>query len=86
MSPEFQAILFDLDGVIVLSEDLHARAKQVTLEKYGIAYPDNLFKDFKGRPDLVFWNHVSEKLALGRFLLMNWIVTREAFSLAYRRK
>jgi len=67
MSTEFQAILFDLDGVIVLSEDLHARAKQVTLEKYGIAYPDSLFKDFKGRPDLVFWNYVSEKLAYGRF-------------------
>ncbi|HEX2395646.1 MAG TPA: HAD family phosphatase [Bacteroidales bacterium] len=64
---EFQAILFDLDGVIIYSEDLHAQAKKLTLEKYGIEYPDHLFKDFKGRPDKVFWNHVSENLTHGVF-------------------
>lgn len=64
---QFRAILFDLDGVIIYSEDLHARAKQLTLEKYGIKYPDSLFNDFKGRPDKVFWNHVSEELTHGAF-------------------
>jgi len=65
--PKFQAILFDLDGVIIFSEDLHARAKQVTLERHGINYPESIFRDFKGQPDKAFWNHVSEKLAGGRY-------------------
>lgn len=67
MNPGFQAILFDLDGVIIFSEDLHARAKQVTLENFGIKFSDSLFTDFKGRPDKVFWNHVSKNLANGTY-------------------
>jgi len=67
MSSEFQAILFDLDGVIIFSEDLHASAKKATLDRHGIKYPVNLFKEFKGRPDKDFWNYVSVNLAHGAF-------------------
>lgn len=63
METGFKAIIFDLDGVIINSEDLHARAKKITLEHYKVQYPENIFTEFKGRPDLVFWQYVSSRLA-----------------------
>jgi beta-phosphoglucomutase len=67
MHEAFQAILFDLDGVIINSEELHARAKRLTLEKYGISYPKTIFDDFKGRPDMVFWQYVATDLSHGQY-------------------
>jgi beta-phosphoglucomutase len=65
MSADFQTIIFDLDGVIINSEELHARAKRMTLNKYGISYPETIFDDFKGRPDLDFWSYVMHELSEG---------------------
>ncbi|HJZ39084.1 MAG TPA: HAD family phosphatase [Bacteroidales bacterium] len=65
MPAEFQTIIFDLDGVIINSEELHARAKRMTLNKYGIPYPETIFDDFKGRPDLDFWSYVMHELSDG---------------------
>lgn len=67
MKSGYQAILFDFDGVIINTEEVHARAKRITLDKYGISYPETLFDDFKGRPDLVFWHYVVSELAQNRF-------------------
>ena len=61
----FEAGIFDFDGVIVDSEPLHAEAKRLTLDHFHIAYPPQLFSDFKGRPDKAFFAHVAEKLAPG---------------------
>jgi beta-phosphoglucomutase len=63
----YKAIIFDLDGVIINSEDIHAKAKKKTLQQFGITYPETIFNDFKGRPDLVFWKHVALNLAHGRY-------------------
>lgn len=63
MKTDFQSIIFDLDGVIINSEELHARAKRMTLNKYDIPYPESIFNDFKGRPDLDFWSYVVHELA-----------------------
>jgi beta-phosphoglucomutase len=62
MRTKFQAIIFDLDGVIINSEELHARAKRMTLNRFDIPYPENIFNDFKGRPDLDFWSYVVRQL------------------------
>lgn len=58
MKTDFKAIIFDLDGVIINSEELHARAKRMTLNRFDIPYPESIFSDFKGRPDLDFWSYV----------------------------
>jgi beta-phosphoglucomutase len=63
---EFEACIFDFDGVIIDSEPLHAEAKRVTLNHFRIPHPDNLFADFKGRPDSAFFRHVAAELANGR--------------------
>ena len=62
----FQACIFDLDGVIVDSEPLHAIAKQNTLDNFQIKYPSTLFAEFKGRTDKDFFEYVSQKLAKGK--------------------
>lgn len=55
-------IFFDLDGVIVDSEPIHAKAKKIILDSYSINYPDSIFDDFIGQPDEVFFKHVYENL------------------------
>ena len=62
MMIDVKTILFDLDGVIIDSEPLHAKAKKLTLEKFGITYPATIFDDFKGITDKVFFDHVSNQL------------------------
>ena len=62
---DFNACIFDFDGVIVDSEPLHAQAKQVTLDHFGVSYPARLFSDFKGRPDTAFFEFVADQLAAG---------------------
>jgi len=63
---DVKAILFDLDGVVIDSEPLHAKAKKLVLEKFNISYPSTLFDDFKGRTDKVFFEYVSQKLDQGK--------------------
>jgi beta-phosphoglucomutase len=60
----FAACIFDFDGVIVDSEPLHAEAKRVTLDHFGVSYPAQLFSDFKGRPDAAFFEFVADQLAV----------------------
>jgi len=47
----FQALIFDLDGVIVDTEPLHARAKLLAFERFGIRVPAGFFDEFTGRSD-----------------------------------
>lgn len=59
----FQACIFDFDGVIIDSESLHAQAKQATLDNFQIEYPPTLFTDTKGRADKMFFEFVANDLA-----------------------
>jgi beta-phosphoglucomutase len=63
---DYDACLFDFDGVIIDSEPLHAEAKRVTLDHFRIPHSEKLFADFKGRPDSAFFQHVVVSLANGR--------------------
>ncbi|HLO59687.1 MAG TPA: HAD family phosphatase [Bacteroidales bacterium] len=64
---QFDAIIFDLDGVIINSEDLHAEAKRITLNRYGIDYPEGIFNEFKGKTDMAFWKYVSAELTIHKY-------------------
>ncbi|MDR0349120.1 MAG: HAD family phosphatase [Tannerella sp.] len=57
-----KTVFFDLDGVIIDSEPIHARAKKLTLDTYGIVYPDAVFDEFIGQTDEDFFKYVSEEL------------------------
>jgi beta-phosphoglucomutase len=60
---DFQACIFDFDGVILDSEPLHAQAKQTTLDNFQIKYPPTLFTDTKGSTDKMFFEFVENNLA-----------------------
>jgi beta-phosphoglucomutase len=59
---DIKAILFDFDGVVIDSEPLHAKAKKLVLDKFNIIYPSEIFDEFKGRTDKVFFDYVSVSL------------------------
>jgi beta-phosphoglucomutase len=59
----FQACVFDFDGVIIDSEPLHAQAKQAALDNFQIEYPSTLFTDTKGSTDKMFFEFVANNLA-----------------------
>ena len=52
----YQAVIFDMDGVIVDSEPRHERAFHAVLEEIGYAGKHTLrFADYVGRTDRVLW-------------------------------
>jgi beta-phosphoglucomutase len=45
------ALIFDMDGVLIDSEPLHKRAKELAFEELGITLPEAVYDSYKGRPD-----------------------------------
>jgi beta-phosphoglucomutase-like phosphatase (HAD superfamily) len=45
------ALIFDMDGVLVDSEPLHKRAKELAFRQFGIELPEVVYDSYKGRPD-----------------------------------
>ena len=45
------ALIFDMDGVLVDSEPLHKRAKELAFEEHGIFLSEAVYDSYKGRPD-----------------------------------
>ncbi len=66
-----KALIFDFDGVIVLSEQARFRVLQQIAQRHGVYIDDNLFKDIVGRTTKYFFStslpHVDE-VALGKIL------------------
>jgi HAD superfamily hydrolase (TIGR01509 family) len=50
-SQHFEALIFDMDGVLIDSEPLHERAKRQALLEAGIVVPQSLFASYTGRSD-----------------------------------
>lgn len=45
------ALIFDMDGVLIDSEPLHKRAKELAFKEHGIVLPESVYDSYKGRPD-----------------------------------
>lgn len=45
------ALIFDMDGVLIDSEPLHKRAKELAFAEFGIVLPESVYDSYKGRPD-----------------------------------
>ena len=54
----FAALIFDLDGVIIDTEPLHAQAKKLAFEKHALEVPEPLYRQFRGRSDQDMVEHV----------------------------
>ena len=44
-------LIFDMDGVLIDSEPLHKRAKEIAFGEVGIVLPESVYDSYKGRPD-----------------------------------
>lgn len=53
-----KALIFDMDGVLVDSEPLHKRAKELAFEEFGIQFPAATYDSYKGRPDATMFQEV----------------------------
>lgn len=53
-----KALIFDMDGVLVDSEPLHKRAKQMVFQEAGIHFPEETYDSYKGRPDATMFHEV----------------------------
>jgi beta-phosphoglucomutase len=45
------ALIFDMDGVLIDSEPLHKRAKELAFAEVGIVLSESVYDSYKGRPD-----------------------------------
>jgi HAD superfamily hydrolase (TIGR01509 family) len=44
-------LIFDMDGVLIDSEPLHKRAKELAFAEIGIVLPESVYDSYKGQPD-----------------------------------
>ncbi|MBZ5683975.1 MAG: HAD family phosphatase [Acidobacteriia bacterium] len=49
--PAPAGLIFDMDGVLVDSEPLHKKAKELAFAEVGIIVPDSVYDSYKGQPD-----------------------------------
>lgn len=52
------AIIFDMDGVLIDSEPAHKLAKERTFARFGVTLPESVYEQYKGRPDHTMMNEV----------------------------
>ena len=60
---ELKVIIFDLDGVVIDSEPLHAEAKRQVFDRYGIEVPSSVYTEFKGQTDRDVLTYVAQNFA-----------------------
>jgi HAD superfamily hydrolase (TIGR01509 family) len=60
----FQAVIFDMDGVIVDSEPLHKETERVTLSPYGISLSDEELNSYMGTEARVLLANYIERYSL----------------------
>ena len=58
---KFQAMLFDMDGVLVDSEPIHFAGRHLTLERYGIKTSDEELSHYTGILSEVFLRDMAKK-------------------------
>ena len=66
MLPLFQAVIFDLDGVLVDSEPLHEKAQRRVFARHQVDIPDDLFGRFKGKTEEAVFEYAVAHFANGR--------------------
>lgn len=54
---DFDAVIFDFDGVIANSEPLHVKTKIETLDMFSIPYTHDQIMSFQGSPESHFFDH-----------------------------
>lgn len=64
MKTNVDALIFDMDGVIVDSEPLHLAAWQAVLQDYGVSYTPHDHQNFLGRKDIFMAGEICTRFSL----------------------
>ncbi|MBD3307579.1 HAD-IA family hydrolase [candidate division KSB3 bacterium] len=64
---KIDAVIFDMDGVIVDSEPLHCQAEQTIFRQYGVEAPWSEWDSFTGLTDRVIFTYIVENFTDGRY-------------------
>ncbi len=59
-----KAVIFDNDGTILDSEEIHHSIERQIVEKYGKKIPEELIDELRGRTENVFWKTICKELGL----------------------
>ncbi len=54
----FEAVIFDMDGVLIDSEPLHEEAQRIVFRTYGLTVPPEAFVRFKGQTEEAVFDEV----------------------------
>lgn len=60
---QFQALVLDMDGVIVDSEPLQVEAERLACAKYGITVPPSEWRHFKGKKNRAIFTYIIENFS-----------------------
>ena len=60
---EIEALIFDMDGVLIDSEPAHKLAKERAFARFGVTLPEAVYEQYKGRPDATMMGEVVPSLS-----------------------
>jgi len=72
-SKDPNALIFDMDGVLVDSEPLHKRAKELMFGEVGFELPERVYDSYKGRPDATMIPEVLSEKGLSADEIAEWL-------------
>jgi len=60
----FEAVIFDMDGVIIDSEPLHIKSDLMLLSDFGIAIENDVLNQYVGTADAEMWTDLRKRFSL----------------------
>ncbi|HHY81634.1 MAG TPA: HAD family phosphatase, partial [Clostridiales bacterium] len=61
----FEAVIFDMDGVIIDSEPIHMKSDLMLLKEFGIEAEDGVLNRYVGIADMEMWEDLRERFNIG---------------------
>ncbi len=74
LNGEFDALIFDMDGVITDTEPLHAEAERITCRQYGFEAPLSEWEKFRGKTAEDVFGHLIANFGGGRDLSVSEMI------------
>ncbi|MFC1502208.1 HAD family hydrolase [bacterium] len=81
-----QAIIFDMDGVLVDSEPLHIKAEQRTFASFGLSISDAEFRSYMGRTVRIMLSEIIQKYNLNTTLESIYPIHQKNLALLYKEE
>lgn len=81
MTEHMQALIFDMDGVLIDSEPLQVEAERWVCKKYGLDVPLGEWRHFKGKTNKDIFQYIADRYAVGSIPVAELIAAKQAYYL-----